>query len=160
MADAGGPRDLKDAPWGEVIRTLGDELRTFIQQEMRLVSAELGDKVKHAGIGAGMFGAAGFMGFLAAGALTAAFILGLSLLVTPWLAALIVALVYGGIAGALAIAGKNKVQDATPFVPQQAVDTLQETKSRVQHAWQQGSQQAAPRTGSSAYIRRTYRNGR
>jgi hypothetical protein len=116
MAES-GPVQLKDAAWSDVLRTMIDELKTFVRQEIRLASSELGDKMKQAGTGAGMFGAAGFMGFLAAGALTAAFILGLSVFVTPWLAALVVALVYGAIAGVLALNGKKKVQEANAIRP-------------------------------------------
>jgi len=42
-----------------------------------------------------------------------------------WVAALIVAVIYGAIAGALALSGKNKLQEATPPAPQ-TVDTLKE----------------------------------
>ncbi len=43
-----------------------------------------------------------------------------------WLAALIVAAVYGAIAGVLALQGKNKIQEATPPAPEQTVETLKE----------------------------------
>ena len=53
-----------------------------------------------------------------------------------WAAALIVAAVYGAIAGVLALTGKNKVQAATPPVPEEAVDNVKEdvawTKQRAQ----------------------------
>jgi hypothetical protein len=153
MAETRKP-ELKDAAWPDVLRTMIDELKIFVQQEIRLASSELGDKVKQAGTGAGMFGAAGFMGFLAAGALTAAFILGLAVFITPWLAALLVALVYGAIAGVLALSGKKKVQDATPLVPRQAIDSLESTKVEVQHAWQQGSEQGQRTPSSSSHMRR------
>jgi hypothetical protein len=135
---------LKDQSWGAVIKTLGDELRSFIQQEMQLVKIELGGKVKQAGIGAGMFGAAGFMGFLAAGALTAALILGLALVVPGWAAALIVAGFYGLVAAVLALSGKKKVQAATPLAPEAAIRTAQATKDRVQQAWERGSHAPGP----------------
>jgi MFS family permease len=142
--------DLKEQSWGVVIKTLGDELRSFIQQEMQLVKVEVGAKVKQAGIGAGMFGAAGFMGFLAAGALTAALILGLALVVPPWAAALIVAAFYGLIAAVLALSGKKKVQAATPLAPEQAIRTAQATKERVQQAWERGAHAPAPADNGSA----------
>jgi hypothetical protein len=44
----------------------------------------------------------------------------------PWLAALIVAAVYGAIAAALALSGKEKVQEAGPPVPEQTVKTVKE----------------------------------
>jgi MFS family permease len=136
--------DLKEQSWGAIIKTLGDELRSFIQQEMQLVKVELGAKVKQAGIGAGMFGAAGFMGFLAAGALTAALILGLALVVPGWAAALIVAGFYGLVAAVLALSGRKKVQSATPLAPEAAIRTAQATKDRMQQAWERGATASAP----------------
>jgi tetrahydromethanopterin S-methyltransferase subunit C len=73
-----------------------------------------------------MFGGAGLFGFFAFGCLTATFILALATAVAPWLAALIVTVVYGAIAGVLALQGKNKVQEATPPVPERAVDSTKE----------------------------------
>ena len=43
-----------------------------------------------------------------------------------WLSALIVTVVYAAIAGVLALMGKKKVQQATPPVPEQTVETLKE----------------------------------
>ncbi len=43
-----------------------------------------------------------------------------------WLAALIVAVVYGAVAAVLALRGKERVQHATPPVPEQTVDTVKE----------------------------------
>ena len=162
MAQQGGAERVTEAPWTDVVRTALDELRSFIQQEIRLATAEIGGKVRQAGMGAGMVGAAGFLGFLAAGALTAAMILGLSLLITPWLAALAVALFYGVLGGLLALTGKKKVQEATPFVPARAVETMQGTKDRLQQAWERGNKEGAtPSTpgaqrngGSYGHLRR------
>jgi tetrahydromethanopterin S-methyltransferase subunit C len=87
-----------------------------------------------------MFGGAGAFGFYGFGALTAAAILALSLAVSGWLAALIIAVLYGAIAGVLAIQGKNKVQQATPPVPEQATESVKEdvefAKTRAQEARQ------------------------
>jgi uncharacterized membrane-anchored protein YhcB (DUF1043 family) len=66
------------------------------------------------------------LGLLAAGALTTAIIAGLNEVVDLWLAALIVALVYGVIAAVLALRGKNKVQEATPPVPQRTMNSVKE----------------------------------
>ena len=53
-----------------------------------------------------------------------------------WLAALIVTVLYGAIAGVLALTGKKKVTEATPPVPEQTVETVKEdvawTKQRAQ----------------------------
>lgn len=73
-----------------------------------------------------MFGGAGVVGLLAAGALTAFLILALAELVAPWLAALIVTVVYSAIAAVLVLRGRKKVQEAGPPQPEQTVETLKE----------------------------------
>jgi hypothetical protein len=62
----------------------------------------------------------------ALGALTACFILALNAVMPAWLAALIVALVYGAIAAFLALRGRDKVKQATPLVPEQTIETVKE----------------------------------
>ena len=105
---------------------------------MELAKAELAVKGKRAGIGAGMFGGAGALAFYAVGALTAAAILALATALDGWLAALIIAGVYGAIAGILALRGKHKVEQATPPVPVEATESVKEdvqwAKSRAQQA--------------------------
>ena len=127
---------LRDQSTGDLVKQLTDQTKTLVQQEMELAKAELSEKGKKAGLGAGMFGGAGLFGFFAFAALTACAILALATAVEPWLAALIVAVVYGVVAGVLALSGKNKVQEAAPPVPEQTVDTVKEdvrwTKERAQ----------------------------
>jgi nitrate/nitrite transporter NarK len=107
----------------------------LVRQELELAKLELTEKGKRAGIGAGMVGGAGAVGLYALGALTAALILLLATAVKGWLAALIVAVVYGAVAGALAFSGKSKVQQAVPPVPEQATESVKEdvewTKTRA-----------------------------
>ena len=118
--------DLNDRPIGELIKQLSQDTSTLIRQEMALARAEMTQKGRQAGKGAGLLGAGGVVGLLAAGALTAFFILLLAEVMEPWLAALIVAVVYGVIAGVLALTGKKEVQEAGPPVPEQTVETVKE----------------------------------
>ena len=97
-----------------------------VKQEIELAKAELAQKGKTAGFGAGMFGGAGLFGVGAFAALTAFFIALLDGAVSIWLAALIVAVVYAAVAGVLALTGKNKVKEATPVAPEQAMDSVKE----------------------------------
>jgi MFS family permease len=110
----------------ELVKQLSEQTSRLARQEVELAKAELAVKGKRAGIGAGMFGGAGLFGLYALGALTAAVILALATAVAGWLAALIVAAVYGAIAGVLALQGKNKVQAATPPVPEEATESVKE----------------------------------
>src|SRR3954451_21408661 len=126
MPDRNGHTELRDRPAGELMKQLSDQTTTLVRKEVELAKAELAVKGKRAGAGAGMFGGAGLFGFFAFAALTATLILALATVVEPWLAALIVTAVYGAIAGVLALQGKNKVQEATPPVPERAVDSTKE----------------------------------
>jgi MFS family permease len=120
----------------ELVKQLSEQTSRLARQEVELAKAELAVKGKRAGQGAGMLGGAGLFGLYALGALTAAAILGLATAVAGWLAALIVAAVYGAIAGVLALTGRNKVTAATPPVPEQATESVKEdvrwAKSRAQ----------------------------
>ena len=122
----GDTEDLHDRSMGELLKQLSQETTQLVHQELELAKAELTQKGKQAGAGAGLFGAAGALGLAALGALTACFILALNAIMPAWLAALIVAVVYGAIAAFLALRGRDKVKQATPLVPEQTVETVKE----------------------------------
>jgi MFS family permease len=126
MADQQGGDAMRERPIGELFAQLSEETSKLIRQELELARAELKEKGREAGKGAGFLGGAGLVGLLAAGALTACLILLLDKAVAAWVAALIVAVVYGAIAGVLALRGKQRVQAATPPAPEQTVETVKE----------------------------------
>src|SRR3954453_4197328 len=118
--------DGRDLPVGELLRRLSDEATTLVRKEIELAKAELTEKGRKAGAGAGMFGAAAVIGLGAFGALTACLILALDGAMPAWLAALIVAVVYAGIAGVLALRGKRQTEQAVPPTPEQAIESTKE----------------------------------
>jgi hypothetical protein len=126
MRDGNGHSAPGDQPVAELIKQLTEQTRTLVRQELELAKAELGAKGRKVGIGAGMFGGAGILGFYALGVLTACAVLALATAVAAWLAALIVAVVYGAIAGVLALSGKRQVQEGVPPIPEQTVETVKE----------------------------------
>jgi Putative Actinobacterial Holin-X, holin superfamily III len=129
---------LRERSIAELFSKLSAETSTLIRQELELARAELTEKGKEAGKGAGLFGGAGAVGLLGAGALTAGVILLLDLAIAGWLAAILVGLVYVAVAGFLAVQGRDRIQRATPPVPEQTVDTVKEdvewAKSRARSA--------------------------
>jgi MFS family permease len=133
-----GTEDLRERSLGELFGKLSSETSTLIRQEMALARAELAEKGREAGRGAGLFGGAGVVGLLGAGAITAGIILLLDLVMASWLAAIIVGLVLAVIAAVLAMQGRDRVQKAAPPVPEQTVDTVKEdvewAKTRAQSA--------------------------
>jgi Putative Actinobacterial Holin-X, holin superfamily III len=117
---------LREQPMGELFKQLSDDLSTLVRQELELARAEMTEKGKKAGFGAGLLGGAGIAGLLALGALTACLIAALATGMEVWLAALIVAVLYGAAAGLLAINGKTRMTEAAPPVPEQTVETVKE----------------------------------
>jgi uncharacterized membrane protein YqjE len=118
--------DLRERPTGELLKELSDQTTTLVRQEIELAKAELGEKGKKAGIGAGMFGGAGLFGVFAFAALTTCIIAALDSAMPLWLAALIVTVVYAAVAGVLALRGRDKVKEAGPPVPEQATESVKE----------------------------------
>ncbi len=135
---ATGPGDERSL--AELTKRLTEQTSALAQKEIELAKAELALKGKRLGIGAGAFGGAGVLALYALGALTAAAILALAIVLDAWLAALVVAAAYGAIAGVLALAGKKKVEQGTPPVPEQALDSaradVEHTKRRAKEARQ------------------------
>lgn len=118
--------DLHERPIGEVASALTRDLSLLIRQELELGKAEMRQKGRIALPGLGMMGAAGVVGLLAAGALTAFVILLLSLFLDEWLAALLTALALAGVAAALALAGKERVEEVGSPLPEQTIETMKE----------------------------------
>jgi MFS family permease len=129
-----------DSSLADLARQLSNQTTELVRHEVELAKAELRVKGKRAGVGAGMFGGAGALGLYALGALTAAIIAGIAEALPVWASALIVAALYGAVAGILALRGKKKVQQATPPLPEQTVQSVKEdvryTKQRAQEARQ------------------------
>jgi hypothetical protein len=132
---SGGSPDERSL--SELTKQLTEQTSALAQKEVELARAELELKGKRLGIGVGAFGAAGLSGLYALGALTATAILALAIVLDAWLAALLVAAAYGAIAGVLALAGKKKVQEGTPPVPEQAIET---TKTDVEYTKQRAKE--------------------
>lgn len=121
-----GDNELYDRPTADLLRDLSRQTTDLVRQEIELAKAEIGEKGKQAGIGAGMFGGAGVLGAGAFAALTTAIVAGLDQAMALWLAALIVAVVYGAAAALLALRGKQQVQEVGAPVPEQATESMKE----------------------------------
>jgi uncharacterized membrane protein YqjE len=124
-ADHVGVRDREELPVGELVKQASEQTAKLVRSEIRLAQLELQEKAKHAGIGAGLFGAAGVVALFGAGALVATAILALATTVDDWLAALIVGAALLAVAGVMALTGKKQVEQATPPAPEEAIDSVQ-----------------------------------
>jgi hypothetical protein len=117
--------DPRERPIGDLLKQLSEDTAKLVRKEVELARAEVTEKGKQAGVGAGMFGGAGIAGLLALGSLTACLIALLATGMEVWIAALVVTVLWAAVAGVLALMGRGKVQQATPPAPQ-TVETIKE----------------------------------
>jgi uncharacterized membrane protein YqjE len=115
-----------DRPVGELMSELAEQTSTLVRQELALARAELTEKGRTAGVGMGLIGGGGGLALFAFGSLTASLILLLDQAMAAWLAALVVAVLYAAVAAVLALRGKERIEESTPPVPEQTLETLKE----------------------------------
>jgi len=113
----------------DVLRDFTDILRA----EIRLARAEIKDELKSFGMAGGMFAGGAICGFLAAAALTTCMIVALAIVLPLWLSALIIAVLFAAIAGALFTQGRVRMRQASP--------PLERTKQQVRSDYQWLKQQ-------------------
>jgi len=138
-ATSGTANDARDRPIGELVKDLSSQTSTLVRKEIELARAELQEKGKVAGKGAGMLAGAAVFGLLAMGALTAALIALLDKAMATWVAALIVMALWAIVALVLAKAGQKALKSATPPAPQ----TVETVKEDIQ--WAKNPTGSAPR---------------
>jgi hypothetical protein len=126
-AHAAVPTNTEDPTIGRLVADASRDVSRLIQNEIALAKSELKVSVKAGGTGAGLFGAAAFLGMLAVIMLSVAFayLIHMTGLDLAW-CFLIVFLVYLLLAGLLAFIGFKKVKQVR--APQRAIHQAQETK--------------------------------
>lgn len=120
----------QDAPVGDLLKQASEEMSRLVRTELRLAQAEMKQKGKRFGIGGGLFGGAGLVAVLALQAAVATTVIALALVWPLWLSALVVTAALFALAGVLAAAGRDKVRQAAPPVPEEALDNV---KTDVTH---------------------------
>ena len=120
--EAGRP-DVEGVSVGALIGEVTKDLSTLMRQELELAKVELKVEAKKAGQGAGMFGAAGFAGYMVLMFLSFALWWALENVMDAGLAALIVAILWGIVAAVAYSMGKKKFDQVHPK-PERTVETL------------------------------------
>jgi uncharacterized membrane protein YqjE len=131
--ETAGAGRANDQSTGELVSRLSQDVSQLVRDEMRLAQVEMSAKAKKAGVGAGMFGAAGVLALYGGGALVACADIALGLAVDLWLSALIVGIVLLAVAGVVALVGKSRVSEATPLVPTRTVENVKQDVDAVKH---------------------------
>jgi hypothetical protein len=110
----------------ELVKNLSREVSDLVRQEIALARAEMMQKGRKAGRGAGMLSGAAVLGLAAVGGSMATLILLLDLVLPTWLAALIVTAAYAAVAAVLGLRGKQEISEAGPPTPERTVESVKE----------------------------------
>lgn len=120
MGDALEP-SVREQSTAQLVKLVSEQVSVLVRDELKVAQREMARKGRAAAFGAGALGGSGMVAFYALGALVACAILALSLALSAWLAALIVAGVLGAVAAVMALTGVGRLRRATPPVPTEAV---------------------------------------
>lgn len=113
--------DLRSRSVPELAKHIAELVPQLVRAELALAKAELTEKGRHAGVGAGLLGGGGGFAFFGLGALVAAAALGLAEVLPGWAAALIVGGALLATAGLLALVAGSQMRRAAPLMPEQAI---------------------------------------
>jgi len=134
MADVTGGTSAgaSDASTSELVRQAADQISRLVRDELALARAEMTEKGKQVGLGAGLLGGGGLVVLYGVAALLVAVVLGLAEVMPAWLAALIVALALFAAAAVMAVLGRRKVEQATPLIPEETARSIKADIDEVQ----------------------------
>ena len=128
----------EERPLGDLVSDLTKSMQTLVKKEVELAKVEIKEQASRAGKGGAMMAAAGVIGFVALLLVSWAAAWGLAEGIPTWLAFLAMGLLYGAIAGLLALTGKKKLQTVNP-VPRQTVQTLKEDVETAKSSLSRGA---------------------
>ncbi|MFI1371680.1 phage holin family protein [Streptomyces longwoodensis] len=135
---ASSPQPDRAVPYGEepsvgvLLSRVTSDVQTLFRQEVELAKAEIKQEATKAGKAAGMYGGAGFAGYMVLLFLSLAAVLGLSNVMDGGWAALIVTAVWAVIAGVLYAQGRSRMRTVSP-TPERTVETMKENTRWARH---------------------------
>jgi uncharacterized membrane protein YqjE len=133
--DAAAPAaSAADKSVGQLTAQLGEQVSRLVRDELALAQTEAKQRAKRVGLGLGTFGFAGLLAFFGACCLVAAAVLGLSNVLRPWFAALIVAGALLFLALLVVLPGWKGITERRPAVPQDSVESVRADLAAVRQA--------------------------
>jgi nitrate/nitrite transporter NarK len=117
---------------GELLSLVTSDVQTLFRQEVELAKTEVRQEATKAGKAAGMYGGAGFAGYMVLLFLSLAAVLGLANVIDGGWAALIVAAVWAVAAGVLYARGRAQMRTVSPK-PERTVETMKENTRWARH---------------------------
>jgi hypothetical protein len=124
QADGMGQAALEQWSTGELVGQVAEKVSVLVRDELKLARLEMARKGRQAGAGVGMIGGGGLVAAYGGGCLIACAIIGISHVLTAWLAALIVGAALLAVAGLAAVAGRGRLRRAAPPVPSEAAGSV------------------------------------
>jgi len=122
----------EDRSIANVLEDIVGNVQGIIRSEVRLAKTEIQEEAGKAGKAGGVVGSGAILGLYALGFLLLAGFFALEMVVEPWLAALIVAVVVGIAAAILVNAGRKKMKQVHPR-PDKTIHTMRENLEWVKH---------------------------
>jgi hypothetical protein len=116
----------RDEKMGTLVADLARDVSHLVRSEIALGKAELMQKGKTAGRGAGMLGGAVAFALVALAGSLAFVSLVLNEIMPGWLAVLIATLAYGAIAVTLAMKGRDALKETGPPAPERTIESVKE----------------------------------
>lgn len=116
---------VPERPLTTLFSELTQETMSLFRKEIQLARSELTDKARQAGRGAAEIAIGAVLLLVALGALAAAAILGLAMVVQPWLAAVIVGVVLALVGGIVLSSGISNVR-SNNLAPRRTMDSLRD----------------------------------
>ena len=118
-------RDVGSASVGELIGEVTRDMSTLMRQELALAKAEVREEAVKAAKAGGMFGAAGFAGYMVLLFASIAAWQGLAEVMASGWAALIVTVVWAAVGAVLFVIGRQRMREVNPK-PERTVETVSE----------------------------------
>jgi hypothetical protein len=115
----------RDESIGQLIGEVAGDVSKLFRQEVALAKAELKEEAAKAGKAGGMLAGAGFAGYMVAVLLSLAAVFGLGEVMPLGWAAVLIAVVWAIVGGALYAMGRKRMKDVDP-TPHQTIETLRE----------------------------------
>ncbi|MFJ4618380.1 phage holin family protein [Streptomyces sp. NPDC088812] len=122
----------QDPSVGRLLSVVTSDIQSLFRQEVELAKAEIREEATRAGKAAGMYGGAGFAGYMVLLFLSLAAVLGLANVMDGGWAALIVSAVWGVVAAVLYQKGRTRMRTVSPK-PEQTVETMKENAEWARH---------------------------
>jgi uncharacterized membrane protein YqjE len=140
------PESASEHTVGDLAAQLSEQVARLVRGELALAGVELKQRAKRAGVGFGMLGASAVAAFFGGACLIAAAVIGLSNVLRPWFAAIVVGVALFLLAGLVVLPGWKGVTERRPPVPNDSLDSVKADLAAVRDAVQRG--RAASARGS------------